>query len=88
MPDVVGLIGIIIVFAGIHLLWQSRHGFMYWLERFVRIFRASLGQSDAVSYHVSGGETSPRKTNAVRIVIGMGLAFFVGPILIALSLAF
>ena len=88
MPDVVGLIGIIVVFAGMHLLWQSRHGFMYWLERFVRIFRASLGQGDTVWRPLAAEEPSPRKTDAVRIVIGMGLAFLVGPILIALSLAF
>ena len=88
MPDVVGLVGIVIVFAGMQLLWQSREGFVYWLERFIRIFRASLQQSSVASRPFTTEEALPRETRAVRIVIGMGLAFLVGPILIALSLTF
>ena len=85
MPELLGLIGALVVCAGIHLLWQARKEIFFWLETFVRIFRASLAQPGA-RVRPLGVETAPRDRHLLRMLLGMGLLFFQGPMLIVLSL--
>ncbi len=85
MPELLGLVGTLVVFAGIHLLWQARREIFFWLETFVRIFRASLKQPGA-SVRPLGIATAVGERHTLRMLLGMGLLFFLGPMLIVLSL--
>jgi len=85
VTELLGLIGTLVVFAGIHLLWQARKEIFFWLETFVRIFRASLKQPGARLGPLPA-EATGRDRHTLRMLLGMGLLFFVGPILIVLSL--
>jgi len=85
VPELLGLIGTLVVFAGIHLLWQARKEIFFWLETFVRIFRASLAQPGARVRPIRA-ETAPGDRHTLRMLLGMGLLFFLGPMLIVLSL--
>lgn len=84
MPELLGLIGTLVVFAGIHLLWQARKETFFWLETFVKIFRASLEQPGARVRSLEVRAAGDRHT--LRMLLGMGLLFFLGPMLIVLSL--
>ncbi len=42
MPDVVGIIGILLCFAGVHLLWLARHEILYWTDTYLLLFRRSF----------------------------------------------
>ncbi len=84
MPELLGLIGTLVVFAGIHLLWQARKEIFFWLETFVKIFRASLKQPGARVRPLEVPAAGDRHT--LRMLLGMGLLFFLGPMLIVLSL--
>ena len=85
MSELLGLVGTLIVFAGLHLLWQARREIFFWLETYFRIFRASLQQPDRrvppVGVATQSGERHP-----LRMLLGMGLVFVVGPALIVLGL--
>jgi hypothetical protein len=85
VPELLGLVGTLVVFAGIHLLWQARREIFFWLETFVRIFRASLQQPGA-RVRPLGIATAAGERHTLRMLLGMGLLFFLGPMLIVLSL--
>ena len=85
MTELLGLIGTLVVFAGIHLLWQARKEIFFWLETFVRIFRASLKQPGARMRPLLAEATAGDR-HTLRMLLGMGLLFFLGPVLIVLSL--
>jgi len=85
VPELLGLIGTLVVFAGIHLLWQARKEIFFWLETFVRIFRASLAQPGA-RVRPLPAEATAGDRHTLRMLLGMGLLFFLGPMLIVLSL--
>jgi hypothetical protein len=42
MVDVVGLVGILLCFAGAHLLWLARHEVLYWMDTYLVLFRQSF----------------------------------------------
>lgn len=42
MPDVIGLVGILLCFAGAHLLWLARHEVLYWMDTYLILFRRSF----------------------------------------------
>lgn len=42
MPDVIGLVGILLCFAGAHLLWLARHEVLYWMDTYLLLFRRSF----------------------------------------------
>ncbi len=42
--SVVGLIGILVFFAGAHLLWQARRDVLYWTQEFFRILRVEFSR--------------------------------------------
>lgn len=76
------LISILIVLAGFHLLWQSRREVAFWLRRYPKIFRASLRESE----RPPAKQFPQRREHVLRILLGLGLVFFVGPVLIVLGL--
>jgi hypothetical protein len=42
--ELIGLAGIIVVLAGVHQLWLAREEVLFWMRRFVDLFRAALGR--------------------------------------------
>ena len=84
VQELLGLVGTLVVFAGLHLLWQARHEIFFWLETYFRIFRAALQQPGAKLQPAPPGAAGERHT--VRMLLGMGLVFFLGPALIVLGL--
>jgi hypothetical protein len=86
MPKLLGIIGLLVICAGIDLLWQSRREIGFWTAAYVRVFRAKLKQQDAPGVFPPK-EASEKRNGAIRVLVGMGCAFFLGPILLALGIA-
>jgi hypothetical protein len=83
------LVGILVVFAGLHLLWQSRREIFYWIETWSNIFRDSLRDSQR-----AGGSSLERprfsrfgsgREHVLRLLLGFSLVLIVGPVLIFLG---
>lgn len=85
MPKLIGVIGFLVMSAGLDLLWQSRWDIRYWLEALAKVFRAML-QREAPPKVFPPKEASAKRHRAVQVLLGMGFAFVLGPILLAVSL--
>lgn len=86
MSQVLGLVGVLVVCAGLHLLWQSRKEAAFWLAAYFRVFRTLLRHPETPVPRMASGEAGAGRPGTLRILLGMGLVFFLGPFLIALSL--
>lgn len=86
MAKLLGLIGILVVCAGLHLLWQSRKEVAFWLGAYFRVFRSLLRQPGAPAPSIGTGPAGQTREGTLRMLLGVGLVFFVGPFLIALGL--
>jgi len=85
VSELLGLVGTLIMFAGFHLLWQARHEIFFWLETYFRIFRASLRQPGQ-RVPSPARAAAPSGHHTLRLLLGFGLVFFLGPALIVLGL--
>jgi hypothetical protein len=85
MPKLLGIVGTLVICAGIDLLWQGRHDMRFWLSAYLAVFRSLLRQEQPLR-SLPNKETTLRRHGAVRFFLGMGFAFLLGPMLIALSL--
>jgi len=74
MWDGVGLVGILLVFAGLHVLWKARHEIEYWLDRYLLLFRKNFDQvtrpESAQPVEFSPGE---RRHELLPMLTGVGL---------------
>ena len=86
MPKLLWIIGILVICAGLDLLWQSRHEIEFWVAAYLAVFRAMLRQQDSPLRDFPSKEAAAKRHGAVRFLLGVGFAFFLGPILIALGL--
>ncbi len=86
MAKLLGLVGVLVVCAGMHLLWQSRKEVAFWLAAYFRVFRALLRHPERPVPRIASGDATSGRLGTVRILLGMGLVFFLGPFLIALGL--
>jgi len=85
MPKLLGIVGALVICAGLDLLWQSRHEIRFWVEAYFSVFRAMIRQQEAPRVFPSK-EAVEKRRGAVRVLLGMGFAFFLGPLLLALGL--
>lgn len=85
MPKLLGIVGLLIICAGLDLLWQSRREIGFWIAAYVRVFRAKLKQQDGPGIFPTK-EAAEKRSGAIRVLVGMGCVFFLGPILLALGL--
>lgn len=90
MRGPLSLIGILVVCAGVHLLWLSRREIVYWMGAWVRILRDSLRNSQQ---SVERPPERPRlsrfsssREHVLRMMLGLSLVLVVGPVLIFLGL--
>jgi hypothetical protein len=86
VPELIGLIGTIVAFAGIHLLWQSRKELVYWIETYLKLFRASLQQPGTPLPRAAVAMNRHQREHTLRLLLGCGLLFLLGPALIVLGL--
>ena len=85
MPRLLGIVGALVICAGIDLLWQSRHEIRFWFAAYMKVFRAML-RREGPWRAFPPKEASEKRHGAIRFLLGMGFTFVLGPILIALSL--
>jgi hypothetical protein len=83
MWKLIGIIGLIVMAAGIDLLWQSRREVRFWIVTFVGIFRALLRQQP--QHVLTTNDNQWKRRHAARVFVGASLALFLGPILLALG---
>jgi uncharacterized iron-regulated membrane protein len=85
--ELLGLTGILLFFAGLHMLWQSREEVFYWLEEYFRLLRLSVHRA-ADPQKVAVAPAPPRVTrkHTLRMVIGVLLAFVAAPMLLTVGL--
>ncbi|MHB8677666.1 MAG: hypothetical protein ACYDCE_14540 [Candidatus Acidiferrales bacterium] len=82
------LVGLLVVLAGFHLLWQSRREILPWLETFVKILRASLQRPRQKFERPKLPGFGAGREQVLRLALGLSLVLIVGPVLIFLGLAF
>jgi hypothetical protein len=85
MPKLLGIIGALVICAGIDLLWQSRHEIKFWLAAYIKVFRSILRRQEEPVRNLPAAVPPAKRRHAVRFLLGVGFAFLLGPILIALS---
>ena len=85
MPKLLGIIGILVICAGCDLLWQSRRELKFWLVAYVNAFRALLRHQESPLQSLTDDVRAEKHRGALRVFLGMGFAFFLGPILVALG---
>ena len=85
MPKLLGIIGVLVVCAGLDLLWQSRHEIRFWLAAYFRVFRSMLRQQGPSPRSLPATISAEKRQGAVRVLLGMSFVFLFGPILIAIG---
>lgn len=86
MPKLLGIIGVLVICAGVDLLWQSRKEIRFWLAAYLSVFRSLLRQpgSDRRPLLVPG--VPDKHQGALRVLLGVSFVFLLGPILIAIGI--
>jgi hypothetical protein len=85
VPKLLAIIGALVICAGVDLLWQSRNEIKFWLAAYINVFRSILRHQEN-SYHVlPAAVPAAKRKHAVRFLLGVGFAFLLGPMLIAIS---
>lgn len=85
--ELLGLTGIILFFAGIHMLWQAREECFFWLEEYFRLLRLSVHRAtDPLQIPVTPALPRMKRKHTLRMVIGMLLAFIAAPMLLTVGL--
>lgn len=89
MPDVVGLVGILLCFAGAHLLWMARHEILYWVDTYLLLFHRSFNEAKREARDrpeppfeeartVHGLQERPRERSEMWLMLGGFALFAVG----------
>ncbi len=94
---VVGVIGILLFFAGAHLLWKARTEAFYWLQIFLRILRREVTRHGGLRVDPSRVSPAEGPLSAMRtahrslgtlVMLGGFALMFLGPLLLLLDLVF
>ena len=86
MPKLLAIIGFLVICAGLDLLWRSRKEVRFWVLAYLTVFRARIRREDSPLIEYLSDEAADKRKHALPVALGLGFAFFLGPILIALSL--
>ena len=85
--ELLGLTGIILFFAGLHMLWQAREEFFFWLEEYFRLLRLSVHRAtDPQQDSVIPERPRTKHKHTLRMVVGMVLVFVAAPMLLTVGL--
>jgi len=85
MPKLLAIIGALVICAGLDLLWQSRHEIKFWLATYIKVFRSILKRPGDRVRDLPASVPPSRRQHAVRFLLGVGFAFLLGPMLLAIS---
>jgi hypothetical protein len=86
VPKLLGSIGLLVICAGIDLLWQSRHEIKFWMVAYIAFFRALLHNRDSAPHVFPSKEAAHKRQGAVRFLLGVSFVFLLGPLLIAIGI--
>jgi hypothetical protein len=86
VPKLLGIIGLLVICAGIDLLWQSRHEIKFWMVAYLTFFRALLQNREATPPVFPSKEAAYKRQGAVRFLLGVSFVFLFGPLLIAIGI--
>ena len=86
MPKLLGIIGVLVICAGIDLLWQSRHEIKFWMIAYLAFFRALLHNRESAPAVFPSQEAAHRRQGALRFLLGVSFVFLLGPLLIAIGI--
>jgi len=85
MPKLLGIIGALVICAGVDLLWQSRNEIKFWIAAYINVFRSILRRQEKTLRVLPAAVPAAKRKHAVRFLLGVGFAFLLGPMLIAIS---
>jgi hypothetical protein len=81
-----GVIGVLVICAGLDLLWQSRNEIKFWAAAYLNVFRAALRNQGSSLRQLPSAICAEKRHGALRVLLGMSFAFLLGPMLLVLSL--
>ena len=85
MPKLLGVVGALVICAGLDLLWQSRREIRFWASAYLQFFRAVL-RHEQPQRVLPVRAMREKRRGAVRFLLGMSFAFLLAPTLIAIGL--
>lgn len=90
MPKLLGIIGVLVVCAGLDLLWQLHRELRFWASTYLNVFRAMLrfGEPERVVVIKAVAVTLSellRRQSGRQFLLAMGLALVLGPTLIVIG---
>jgi len=83
MAKLFSVVGVLVICAGVDLLWQSRRDVRYWMATFFDVLKGFLRKQRHPILTAKPG--SERRHQVVRVFLGMSLVLILGPILLALG---
>ena len=86
MAKLFGIIGLLVICAGIDLLWQSRHEIRFWVLAYFTFFRALLHNRESSPPLFPSKAAAQKRQGAVRFLLGVSFVFLLGPLLIAIGI--
>jgi len=86
VPKLFGIIGLLVICAGLDLLWQSRHEIKFWMLAYISFFRALLQNREFAPPVFPSKEAAQKRQGAVRFLLGVSFVFLLGPLLIAIGI--
>ena len=87
MPKLLGIIGMLVICAGLDLLWQSRREIKFWALAYLEFFRALLHNRESAPPVFPSKEAAQKRQGAVRFLLGVSFVFLLGPLLIAIGVS-
>ncbi len=87
MPKLLGIIGMLVICAGLDLLWQSRREIKFWAFAYLEFFRALLHNRESTPPVFPSREAAQKRQGAVRFLLGVSFVFLLGPLLIAIGVS-
>ena len=84
MAKLFGVIGVLVICAGVDLLWQSRRDVRYWFSTFADVLGGLLGPQESHPL-LSSKVPGERRRQVLRVFLGMSLVLILGPVLLALG---
>lgn len=84
MPKLLGIVGALVICAGLDLLWQVRRELRFWLSAYMTALREMLRFEEPLRF-VPIRELAHKRQSAVQFLLGMGFALVLGPLLIAVG---
>jgi hypothetical protein len=86
LPHLLGIIGTLVFFAGLDLLWQCRRDLALWVSSYMRMFRRLMREPESPAPAFSQANDAPKPRRTLAMFLGVSLTL-VGPVLIGVSLA-